>query len=465
MNHPLRDYQHVAVTEVLARLRSGQRAVALCSPAGSGKSTCGAAIAADLATGGRTVLALAHRRELLSQLRETFLSRGVPAHSLRCESVQGLLASGERPSASLVVWDEFHHALAPLWQSVAMHYLGAEHVPALVGLSATPMRPSGEGLGALFQSMVVAASVRGLTEAGYLAPSRVVGPADATRAMAEAPLEAWQRWAPGQSTIVFCRDVRHAKKVAETFRAAGVTAECVEGNMKGEARADAFRRFLTGELTVLTNVQIATEGTDLPRCSCVILAAGTSHDGAWLQKVGRGGRLFPGKTEYLVIDLLGAVFARGMPDADRTFSLEGAAIRTSALPEGVAIRQCAVCGVVAEVREYEAGVCPRCGSPRKARPDPRVVRARIAEVRAGHVEARRVEALAGWVRECVVGGRAKRLAAGKSKAQADRLGALQAGHRYRAAYGTDPTADQMMQAVSIVRGDSAGRQLELMGGE
>lgn len=461
----LRPYQSSAVAEVLARLRSGQRAVALCSPAGSGKSTAGAAIAAAHCETGGTVLALAHRRELLAQLEETFLSRGVPRASLRLESVQGLLASGARPHASLVVWDEFHHALAPQWRDVATHYLEAGHVPALVGLSATPMRPSGEALGTLFQSMVVAASVRQLTALGYLVPSRVVAPGDTVRAMAETPLQAWLRWAPGQSTIVFCRDVKHAKDVAATFRAAGVTAECVEGNMRAEARADAFARFIAGTLTVLTNVQIATEGTDLPRCSCVILAAGTSHDGAWLQKVGRGGRLFPGKSEYIVIDLLGAVYMRGMPDAEREFSLSGRAITTRDLGPEVAIRQCPVCFMVAEVRQFEAGHCPYCNAPRKARKDPRVIRATLARVREGHVDAVRVRSLAGWVRTCVIEGRAKRLAKGHGAAHADRLGMLQAGHLYRKAYGVEATAAQLGEAVRMVKAEIEERGRQLILGE
>lgn len=460
--HATRPYQSQAVAAVESHLSAGAGAVCLVGPTGSGKSLMGAECMRPAAT----FLAVAHRHELLGQLRATFQERGIEGG--RFESVQSLAASGVRPDVARVFWDETHHAIsAPHWSAVANHYR-SRRVP-IVGATATPVRSDGAAFGSLFSAMVVAATLRGLTQDGYLARARVYAPATPRQHMAEYPSQAYHERAPHSRAVVFCRDVKHAEDEARRFSALGYSAACVEGRMGPVERKAAFDGFASGALEVLTNVALVVEGIDVPACETVIHARNVGSVAAWLQMNGRALRVAEGKAFATIIDLLGSVYQHGLPDAEREFSLDGTAITTRDLGHYVAICQCGNCGMVAEARQYEDGVCPYCGEKRKAKPDPRVKRARLQVVRAGHVEEQRVLALAELLRRCVLGGRARRLAKGMDRETADRKGAEQARVLYRQAYSEWPSADVMSKAVAVARNKARAKaseavQLPLLGG-
>jgi hypothetical protein len=152
-------------------------------------------------------------------------------------------------------------------------------------------------------------------------------------------------------------------------------------------------QFRAGELRVLVNVQIHTEGFDDPSVEVVVLASGCAHAGSYLQKVGRALRPSPstGKERALVLDLCGAVHEHGLPDDPREYSLTGRAISTG--EDALALRQCQECGGVWRAELFKAATCPRCGFVAPGRPDPRIARARLDAVRATHGAEKRVGAL------------------------------------------------------------------------
>ncbi len=330
----LRDYQRRAYEQVKDAYRAGKRSICVVMPTGSGKTRLGAEFVRGHVAKGGKVLWLAHRVELVAQAAERLLAEGIehvgvitadvdnpaPDAAVQVASIQTLIARGELPEVSLVVFDEAHHYVAAEWGMVAKHYSNATRL----GLTATPERSDGKPLGDLFDALVVGASPRELTELGYLVPCDVVSPAKySPRKIAGCPVEAYLERANGKRAFVFAALVEHAAELAEKFRAAGVTAACISGETPADERAAAVEAFRRGELLVLCNVAIFTEGTDVPEAEVCILARGCGSAGTYLQIIGRVLRNAPGKLSALLIDLPGVCRRHGLPTDDRKYSLEG----------------------------------------------------------------------------------------------------------------------------------------------
>ena len=337
----LRPYQLRGLEQVRAQARGGSRAICVVLPTGGGKTLLAAELAKAASDKGNRVLWLTHTQELVDQSRAR-----VPWATVR--SIQSLLG-GERPEADVVILDECHHFCAPQWGSVARDYTGA----MLVGLTATPERADGVGLGDLFTSMVVVASTAELVRDGYLVPARVWYPGKVLRGIAD-PIATWQERAPSMRTVVYAGSVEAARKLAADWP---VPATSVDGSIAADVRRERIAAFVEGRVQVLTNCFVLTEGWDVPAVECVVLARGFSSCGAYLQAVGRALRPSPGKTEALVLDLHGSAFEHGLPDQERTFSLTGKPI--SGKDKAEVVRECRVCGFLLQV---PGPTCPRCGA-------------------------------------------------------------------------------------------------------
>lgn len=366
----LRPYQREAVGAVLAARRAGLRRLLVCLPTGAGKTV----IFAHLARmARRTVLVIAHREELLSQARsklQAALGEGAVVaieqgarraegaarvvvcsiRSLRSERLARVLAGRD---VGLVIYDECHHAAAEDNLRV-LRELGCfepDWTGTLVGFTATTARGDGKGLDAVFERIVYTRTLPEMIADGYLVPLRgyrVATTADLTRLtisgndyredeLAEAVdieernalvARTIQELARDRRTIAFCVTVAHALHLRRALRALGVRAGTVHGEMPSDERARVLASFAAGEVQVLTNVAVLTEGFDDPGVSCVAMARPTRSEGLYAQCVGRGTRLSPGKRDCLVLDFvdvstlslcsLPSLF--GMP---RDFDLEG----------------------------------------------------------------------------------------------------------------------------------------------
>ena len=384
----LRPYQFRACEQARRVARAGARAICIVGPCGLGKTAIACELARTANAKGSRLLFLVHRHELAEQARARLT---VPAV---VTTIQSLLASGERPPAEVVVWDEIHHAPAAEWSQLARDYSGS----MLLGLTATPQRADGRALGDICDAMVIAATYSELLAGGWIVPAEGWRPTQVQRGgvLANSPIEMWNEHARGQRTICFAGDVDHAVELAGRWRMAGVAAESVDGEMPAAKRAAVLGRFRSGETTMLCNVFIATEGYDLPEVECIVLARGFSHDGPYLQATGRALRPAPGKTHATIIDLTGATHQHGMPHEDREYSLAGRAIGQSAAVEAVPMRQCKWCGAVWRGNEP---LCPRCGR-QVARPKTRRERHEALErMRAGATEDSKRAAWLGLLRE------------------------------------------------------------------
>ena len=133
---------------------------------------------------------------------------------------------------------------------------------------------------------------------------------------------AWQEKASGRlSTLVFCVDLQHVASLTACFRTHGIDAQYVTGDTPKRTRAQRLDAFKNREYPVLINCGVFTEGTDIPNIDCVILARPTKSRNLLVQMIGRGMRLFPGKSDCHVIDMV-ASLANGVVTTPTLFGLD-----------------------------------------------------------------------------------------------------------------------------------------------
>ena len=132
----------------------------------------------------------------------------------------------------------------------------------------------------------------------------------------------WQEHAQDRQTIVYAVSVAHAENLATVFNNANVPSAVILGNTPSEIRARRMRQFSNGELKVLVNVAVMTEGFDLPDAACIVITRPTLSLALYLQMVGRGLRPKPDGGDCLILDLAGNVERHGFPDDERRWSLE-----------------------------------------------------------------------------------------------------------------------------------------------
>lgn len=397
MSFALRDYQVRIIEEVRGLLKAGARSVLIQSPTGSGKTALTAHMLGTASGRGHRCFFTVHRRELIKQSVRTFNTVGIP-HGVvaagwladrrplvQIAGIQTLARRYDRiPTPKLVVWDEAHHLAAKSWTAVHDAYPDAVHI----GLSATPERLDGQGLGTFFEHMVCGPTVAELIEAGWLAPYRLYAPAgvdlsgvhsragdyakDELRAVMDRPaitgdaVEHYRRLAPFKRAVAFCVSIEHSQHVVEQFNAAGFPAAHVDGETDPVVRDATIQRFERGDIRILSNVDLFSEGFDLPALECSILLRPTQSLALYLQQCGRALRPCDGKTEALILDHAGNSARHGLPDDERQWSLEGRAQRRKkADDESVPVRVCPRCFAA---QPPAVGNCRYCGALFVAKP-------------------------------------------------------------------------------------------------
>lgn len=245
------------------------------------------------------------------------------------------------PPADLIIVDECHHSMSKTWRELLAMYPNA----VIIGLTATPSRGDGCGLEELYQGMVQAISCTELIEQGFLVPYKVFAPyrpdlkgvkissGDYNRQQLEQRMdkselvgdivENWHKLAEGRQTIVFASGVEHSIHLAEAFTRSGVPAMHLDGKTPIEDRDEIMRMVMGGDIQILCNCDVCTEGTDIPPVSCVVLARPTKSIVKYKQMVGRGMRPWEGKVDALLLDHAGCVYRHGFPDEDVPWTLSG----------------------------------------------------------------------------------------------------------------------------------------------
>ena len=363
---------------------------------GGGKTAIAGAVAEGLAARQRSLLALVHRHELVDQFCATLDRVGLSGR-------YGIIAAGRAPSpwapfqvASIqtlhrraglelrphfVVVDEAHHARARTWDEVISRFPSSK----VLGLTATPARLDGKPLGRYFEKLVSGPSIKWLVAHGWLAPvtlkyvprgalskgarkhggdySRKDMAARLNREAIAAPVLAFLRHARDRRAVYFAVNTQDSRAVAEGLVERGVKAAHVDGKTPRQQRDQLFSEFREGHVQVLCNVDIMSEGTDVPACDCVIMGCPTMSLVRYLQQAGRGMRPDHGRDMLLIDTTAENIWRHGAPDEERYWPLHHAEPRPQKRrPAAFSMRVCVHC---ATVYHAQRGACPECG---KAQP-------------------------------------------------------------------------------------------------
>jgi len=351
----LHPYQEEAVEKVWTAWREGHLSALVSLPTGTGKTE----VALDLIrrtleqnAQGR-VLFLTHRRSLAMQTADRLEIRrpqwandvGLVMEGV-CETdrrivvatIQSLVGQGKSRLAllhqiqqsgpfTLLVVDEAHHATARGYQDIARALRAS--VPGLLhlGLTATPVRHDRADLSRVY-TLAYYRSVRWAIENGYLVPpegirvntdvslssirrrggdfvDEALGQALNTPAFNDMLVRLYQEFLSGCRTLVFCATIRHAQAVRDEFEKHGITASLIVGTTPDDQRQNIVAAFVRGELDVMVNVGVFTEGVDIPCTEGLIVARPTQSAVLYTQMVGRALRLSPGKTKATIVDVTG----------------------------------------------------------------------------------------------------------------------------------------------------------------
>lgn len=378
----LRPYQVEAIEAIKRERAAGVMRQLVVMATGAGKTEVFARLLPE-ARGKRTLI-VAHREELLTQAKDKLL-RANPGthisieqagrHASRFSSVviasvptigrkdSPRLKAMKREEFGLVIVDEAHHAAAVSYKTVLDNFGildGHSAAPLLVGFTATPERGDGVGLSTIFQKVVFEKNIIDLIEMGYLAPIRAwrvktdalldgvkiragdfveseLADAVNTPERNELAVQAFRARDAGQGKkgLVFCVDVQHVKDMTKAFRAYNIAAEMVTGETPKDERRAILRRFAEGGVQVAVNCMCLTEGFDEPSIQVVVMARPTKSRSLFLQCLGRGTRLHPGKEALEVVDMAD-VTKHGVASAAEIFGLdpkwesEGEDLRTAA---------------------------------------------------------------------------------------------------------------------------------------
>jgi superfamily II DNA or RNA helicase len=228
---------------------------------------------------------------------------------------------------SICIADECHHFASDTARFV-LNELGFGCTTSnrlLVGFSATPFRSDGKGLGEIFDKIVYSRSIKQMVNDGYLCKPlghKVLTDLDLsqiaiengdysptalsklmnTEAINQTIVNSYLEKAAGRKTIAFATSIELSIALAECFQRFGIFAEAIHSNLPSMEREAIKNRFQNGDIEVLTNPLMLTEGYDEPSISSVIIARPTKVVGLYQQMAGRGLRLFPNKKDCVILD-------------------------------------------------------------------------------------------------------------------------------------------------------------------
>src|SRR6056297_90533 len=395
----LRPRQKQFVERSLSALETHGNALGV-APTGAGKTIMLSAVAGR-AVGGSDAKAcvLAHRDEMTSQNRAKF-ARINPEIATSVVDAREKAGDGQvtfamvptlarssnldaLPTLDLLVIDEAHHAAAESYRRIIDRARDRNPDCRVYGVTATPNRGDRKALRPVFSNVADQIRIGELIASGNLVPPRTfvidVGvqeelgqvrksvddfdmeavDAIMNRALVtEAVIRHWKKKAGDRQTVVFCSTVDHARNVAAAFAAAGAPSGLVHGDMSAGERRATLAAYAAGEVQVIVNVAVLTEGWDHPPTSCVVLLRPSSYKSTMIQMVGRGLRTVdpaehPGviKTDCVILDFGTSSLTHGTLEQD--VDLDGKS-ETAEAP----CKTCPACQADIPLASME---CPLCG--------------------------------------------------------------------------------------------------------
>ena len=338
-----RVYQKEALDASKRSLAQGINRQLIVLPTGTGKTMVFAMVIKEF--GGRA-LVLAHRKELLNQAaaKIELVMPGADVGILQADNKDGLKAKicvasvqtakkylvelAER-NFKLCICDEAHHSTEKSYTRIfrALGFFSSDLTKLLLGVTATDFRLDEKNLGEVFDEIVFRRDIKTMIDSHFLCPVRgveiktgvdvsgvkvvngefhtkslgmTVNTPERNALIADKYIELGE----ARHGVVFCVNINHALAVRDEFIKRGIPCEALSYDMSDEERARILSDYRNHNLKILTNVNILTEGWDEPDTDIILMARPTKSQGLYIQSVGRGLRLCPGKTDCLVMDFV-----------------------------------------------------------------------------------------------------------------------------------------------------------------
>ncbi|WP_217588773.1 DEAD/DEAH box helicase [Lentibacillus saliphilus] len=333
----LRDYQQDARESIQAEWDRGIKKTLLVLPTGTGKTIVFSKVIEDRVKKGERVLVLAHRGELLDQAADKLeKATGLKCATEKAEqtslgswyrvvvgSVQTMMREKrlerfDKDFFDVIIIDEAHHCISDSYQRV-LNYFDAK----VLGVTATPDRGDMRNLGSYFESLAFEYTLPKAIKEGYLSPIKALTiplkldlsnvsqqagdfkTSDLGSALdpyLESIADEMVKNASNRKVVVFLPLVKTSQRFTEILNSKGFRAAEVNGESKD--RDQVLKDFDNDRYNVLCNSMLLTEGWDCPSVDCVVVLRPTKVRSLYSQMVGRGTRLFEGKTELLLLDFL-----------------------------------------------------------------------------------------------------------------------------------------------------------------
>ena len=402
----LRPYQEAAVSDACKALDKHGNTIVV-APTGAGKTIMLSALVGERYKDGKKILVMQHRDELVDQNKSKFerinpyITTSIVNGTVKnwdgntifsmVQTISRERNLRDRPKFDMIVVDESHHAAADTYLKVINAVKEDNPDAEIVGFTATPNRGDGKGLRSVFNNCSHQIEITTLIREGFLVPpksyvidcgvgdqlnkvSRKGNDFDMEQVEAimnhkvinDKVVTEWMDHADGRKTVVFCSTIKHAEDLLESFVEYDVDAKLVTGDTPKDERAETLHELAYGDLEVVVNVSVLTEGFDAPPVSCIVLTRPCSQKGTMVQMIGRGLRTidpeeFPGvvKTDCVVLDFGTSVLTHGsLEDAVDLDDREKGEAPLKECPEcesyvPMGVQECPVCGYLFESEKEE----------------------------------------------------------------------------------------------------------------
>ena len=372
----LRDYQEELVDGIKQSMSSGNHSIIVQSPPRSGKTVVMAHIAKSATDKNNKVLFFSHRKEINEQVYKTFENNEVNMDLVTIGGVQSLVRKLDKlDEPTIILIDEAHHSKASSYKKIIDYFPNAYKLL----FTGTPVRLDGSGFDDIADDLILGKSVKWLQEHGRIAPFKYYAPQliDVSRLKKRAGeftkqsvdetmktviygdvIKHYEKLAKGKQAIVYTHSVEASENVSKAFNDAGYDSMAVSGKTPKEERETAMRAFRNGDLKIMVNCELFTEGIDLPNVDVCIMLRPTQSLSLYLQFAMRALNPREGKTA-IIIDHVGNVERFGLPNQDREWSLQGIVKKKQTAKIGEpTVRVCEMCFATFWSKER---ICPECG--------------------------------------------------------------------------------------------------------
>ena len=334
-------------------------------PTGTGKTILFASIVKDIRNwiiSNNThshILILAHVRELIQQAADKLSRRGIDSgiimsgYPLQLEkivqvgSIQTFMSSRNKDRMAIehfdyIIIDEAHHSMAPRYQELWEMFPNSKKL----GVTATPWRMNHSGFTTLYDDIIISHPIEWFVKEGYLSNYDYISIAPDSEIQHEinsidkfgvdgdyleeelisrfdkdsirAKLyDSYYKYCNGKKGIIYAINRQHAANITSTYAANGVSIEMIDGTTPKDTREQLLEDFRRGDLQVIVNVNIFSEGFDCPDIEFIQLARPTKSLALYLQQIGRGLRVSNEKEKGLILDNVGLYNRFGTPMANR----------------------------------------------------------------------------------------------------------------------------------------------------